>query len=123
MIEQSLTTKGRIGKTSYNLLWDFEEENDSSYVSLHVKGKQDFWSKAISLFKNDPEFINRLRNKTDQELHRLKTKVLKDMEVYSVNVDGVKTVSSQNYLYISQASKNDSESLLSLQKEVLEIID
>lgn len=121
-IEQKAVAKGRIGKASYQLLWNFEEENDTTTVSLEVKGKHNFWGKARNLIQDDVNFINRLRTRTDLGLHRMRKKVLNEMKVYTVNIDGVKNAAPQSYLYISQASKNDPQSLWVIQQKALAVL-
>ncbi|HLS29236.1 MAG TPA: GyrI-like domain-containing protein [Flavobacteriaceae bacterium] len=110
LIEQKGNFEERIGSTSYRTKWDFNKEGDTTYVYLEINGKLDFKAKAFRLFKGDSaqkHFDSRIQ----KNLNRLKEEVIKKMEVYSINVDGVKTTAGRDYVYTSQSLKNEPESI------------
>lgn len=118
-IRQEASSEGRLAKTHYTLIWDFEQEADSSQINVHIKARQNFWSKAFNLIGKEKDLEKELKEKSAANLQKLKNKVLDDMKVYAVNVDGVKTIEAQNYLYISQATKNSPDLIAGVQEKLL----
>lgn len=116
-IEQEASSKKRYGKTDYQLAWQFTRENDSTAINLHVTGEPNFMAKAIALIKKeDPEAS--LKADIQSNLRNLKVNILKDMQAYTINIDGEKELSSISYIYTTQASQNEPALILEKQQQI-----
>lgn len=117
-IKQKATLESRFGATDYNLVWSFEKQTDSTEITLQIKGRLGFWSKAYQIFQ-DSTVNERLKPRVNKILKNFKTQVLKKMTMFSVNVDGESKTESKNYIYTSQASKNNPEVIAEKRQEAL----
>lgn len=111
LIEQKAYHQKKIGQIDYQITWNFHSKEDSTYIDLKVKRKLDFLSKAVQLIKGKPN-ENTLKSLTDKRLKSLKTKIVNDMAVYSVHVDGIMNTPPTPYIFSTQAARNIPENLI-----------
>lgn len=97
-------------KTDYQIFWTFKNNNDTTSVSLEIKGKHNFWSKALNII-NDNTPVEELKPEVEKSLEGLKKGILKRMKVYSIHVDGVGYSKTKDYIFTPRAAKNKPEIL------------
>lgn len=111
LIQQKGNFEQKLGSTSYRTDWDLNQDGDTTYVHLEINGKLNFKAKIFRLFKGDSTQKN-FNSRIQKNLKNLKEEVIRKMEVYSINVDGVKTTDDRTYIYTSQSLKNDPQTLV-----------
>src|SRR5699024_1307499 len=52
-LRQEARTKSSVGTINYQINWRFDRNNDSTTVSVKIKGNLDFWATAKRLFTRD----------------------------------------------------------------------
>jgi len=103
-IEQQVTFKTTFGESTSVISWSFEKQNDSILTTWTLKGDQTFLEKAAFLFE-DESMTQRLQPVFKQGLDNLEEQIRKEIESYSINVDGVTQHGGGYYLYITTASR------------------
>lgn len=103
-IDQTITIKTTFGKSISDIYWKFEEKNDSTLVTWGLKGDQTFMEKASFLFQ-DESLGEMMKPKFEKGLSNLKAEIRKEMESYTINVDGITQHGGGYYMYLTTASK------------------
>jgi effector-binding domain-containing protein len=103
-IEQQLVMQTSLGESAGSVLWTFEPKGDSTVVSWTLKGDQSFKEKlAFSLQDNDLSDV--FHPVFEQSLENLQQNVIRKMEAYSINVDGVTEHGGGYYMYSTTAAR------------------
>ena len=84
-------------ETEAKTSWTFERENDSTYVTWALAGKQDFISKFYTTFSGSVE--SQMGPGLKRGLSKLDSVVKAKMKVYSIHVDGITNHSGGYYLF------------------------
>ena len=103
-IDQEITMNNTFGKSTSEMYWTFEEKNDSTLVTWGFKGDQTFMEKASFLFQ-DQSISEMMKPKFEKGLNNLEAEIRKEMESYTINVDGITQHGGGYYMYITTASK------------------
>ena len=103
-LQQRLVMNTIIGEAEANILWTFEPEGDQTRVTWKMEGSEDFKEKlAFTLQENDlTEVLEPIFNSSLQDLE---TDVIRKMEEYSVNVDGITEHGGGYYMYTTTAAR------------------
>lgn len=120
-IQQTLDINRKMENAHVQVRWNFSHEADTTSIDLRMEGKFNFWVKAKSLFLKNQEF-SKYDEKTELSLSHLIESIEKEMSIFSINIDGVKTNPATNYLYQSFASKNNPEILSIKRAETIDLI-
>lgn len=103
-IEQQLVMQTGLGESSGNVVWTFEPQGDSTLVSWTLQGSQSFKEKlAFSLQDNDLSDI--FQPIFEESLENLQQNVIRKMEEYSINVEGVTEHGGGYYMYSTTAAR------------------
>lgn len=111
-IEQEAFSKKLFGKTNYKISWNLNEEKEKTIVSVKIKGKLDFWAKALNLITQENNKEN-LEQEVTSSLNNLKEYVYQKMQVYAIHVDGIKNTAEKSFIYTSLASENNPQEIIS----------
>lgn len=103
-INQQAIFEHAFSTSTSNMYWKFEEAGDSTEVTWGIKGNQSFSEKLANSIKSEP-FPENIRPQLEKGLEQLKAAVIKRMERYSVNVDGVIQHGGGYYMYTTTAAK------------------
>ncbi|PZD79631.1 GyrI-like domain-containing protein [Mesonia sp. K7] len=120
-IKQKYSFDTTFGKAEKEMNWVFTTENDSTKVIWTIEGKRNFWEKLAMLIddqSSEEKFAPMLENGLDN----IEKSILKKMETFSINVDGVTRHSGGFYLYSSTSSRSDSKMLGEKMAEILPTI-
>jgi len=103
-IEQQATFETTFGENTSEILWTFEKKKDSTLTTWTLKGEQTFLEKAGALFE-DENITQRMQPIFKQGLINLEEQIRKEIESYSINVDGITQHGGGYYLYLTTASR------------------
>lgn len=103
-IEQRLIITTSIGPAEGTILWTFKPENKQTLVTWSLSGSQSFKEK-LAFTLQDKDFTDIFEPIFENSLEDLKEDVIRKMEKYSINVDGVTEHGGGYYMYTSTASK------------------
>lgn len=103
-IEQQLVMKTSTGQAEGKIIWTFEPEEKQTRVTWSLSGSQTFKEKlAFTIQKKDfPEIFQPIFKNS---LENLEHRVIRKMEKYSINVDGVTEHGGGYYMYTTTAAK------------------
>ncbi|MGB7842917.1 MAG: GyrI-like domain-containing protein [Salinimicrobium sp.] len=103
-LQQRLVMNTMIGEAEANILWTLKPEGDQTRVTWRMEGSEDFKEKlAFTLQENDlVEVMEPIFNNSIQDLE---TNVIRKMEEYSVNVDGITEHGGGYYMYTTTAAR------------------
>jgi len=103
-LQQKIIMNTIIGEAEANILWTFEPEGKQTRVTWKIEGTQDFKEKlAFTLQENDLTEI--LQPIFEESLEDLENVVIRKMEEYSVNVDGLTEHGGGYYMYSTTAAR------------------
>lgn len=103
-IEQILNLDLSVGQTNGNMAWSFEPLQEGTRVTWSVEGTQTFKEKLGYMLQDD-DLQDILKPKLANGLERLEQEVVRQMEEYSVNVDGVTQHGGGFYMYMTTATR------------------
>lgn len=103
-IQQELLLNTSTGQASGTITWKFEPQEGVTLVTWTLSGSQSFKEKlAFTLQDRDLQEI--FEPIFTQNLQDLQDQVIRKMEVYSINVDGVTEHGGGYYMYTTSAAK------------------
>ncbi|MEM7186158.1 MAG: SRPBCC family protein [Bacteroidota bacterium] len=102
-IDQKITFQTPIGESTSDVYWRFTPSEDGTEVTWGMKGEQSFLEKVFSAFQKE-DFDSSIRNMYDQGLTNLEKVVQKEMEAFTIDVQGIKDYGGGYYLYSTVAS-------------------
>jgi effector-binding domain-containing protein len=105
-IEQEIVFDTPFGESRSDVYWKFEPVDSSSKVKVTwgMKGEQTFFEKVFMGLQPEP-FEDSMRSMLDKGLNNLEENVLKEMNKFSIVVDGIRQHGGSYYLYTTTASK------------------
>lgn len=103
-MEQQLVMKTSVGEANGNIIWTLEPADGQTIVTWSLTGSQSFKEKlAFTLQDKDlPEIFQPI---FEESLQDLEENVIRKMEEYSINVDGVTEHGGGYYMYTTTAAK------------------
>lgn len=105
-LEQKLVMKTSVGEASGEIIWTLEPAEDKTKVTWTLTGTQTFKEKlAFSL--QDRDLTEIFQPIFEENLQDLEEHVIRKMEAYSINVDGVTEHGGGYYMYSTTAAKFD----------------
>lgn len=103
-IEQRLIMKTSMGEAEGTILWTFKPEDDQTLVTWSLSGSQTFKEK-LAFTLQDKDFTEIFQPVFENSLKDLEKAVIRKMEKYSINVDGVTEHGGGYYMYTTTAAK------------------
>ncbi|WP_081209669.1 SRPBCC family protein [Salegentibacter sediminis] len=105
-IEQQISFDTPFGTSTSKIYWEFNamEMEDSTKVTWGMKGTQSFMEKLAFSFQSET-LSGMMRPKFRKGLENLENSVIKKMEEFSINVDGVIQHGGGYYMYTTTATK------------------
>lgn len=103
-IQQLLDVNIRIGESSSDMYWIFEPSEEGTKVTWGIEGTQSFKEK-LSYILQDQDLTEMLRPKLKESLEGLEREIIRQMELYSINVDGVTQHGGNYYMYTTTATR------------------
>ncbi|NND88892.1 MAG: AraC family transcriptional regulator [Flavobacteriaceae bacterium] len=124
LIEQDLTLLTPAGERNPKVVWNFEEVEEGTKVTWNMMGEHELMDKVYYSF-SDMDFDGQMHEMQERGLSTLATSVKDDMEVFSINVDGITEYGGGYYMYTSAASSmNDvSNKMTPMMQEVLSYME
>lgn len=105
-IKQQINFQTPAGDRDANVYWRFEKVNEGTKVIWGMQGEHGLIDKAYqSIFKTD--FDTDIRNMLTEGLTGLRENVEKELQTYSINVDGVTQYGGGYYVYSTTAASLD----------------
>lgn len=103
-MEQQLVMKTSVGEANGNIIWTLEPADGQTIITWSLTGSQSFKEKlAFTLQDKDlPEIFQPI---FEESLQDLEENVIRKMEEYSINVDGVTEHGGGYYMYTTTAAK------------------
>lgn len=108
LINQSVKIKERYQELDLHFNWRFQQKGDSTFIRLNVSGEPNYWAKTFGILKGSSPKES-CRSKLSERLKRLAENIKKDMQVFSIEVEGVAKNKMSPYIYNSFASENNPE--------------
>lgn len=103
-IEQELVMETSTGQANGRITWTFEPEEDQTRVTWRMTGSQSFKEK-LAFTIQDKDFTEIFQPIFAQSLDNIEETVVKKMEKYSINVDGITEHGGGYYMYTTTAAK------------------
>lgn len=103
-IDQIFTFDTPLGQSTSKTYWEFEKVGDSTLVTWGMMGDLSFMEKLAFVFQ-EKSLKERMQPKFERGLENLQNEIRKEMESYSINVDGITQHGGGYYMYIATASK------------------
>lgn len=103
-IEQSLVMDTSTGEATGKITWSFEAEEDQTRVTWQMSGSQSFKEK-LAFTIQEKDFTEIFQPIFEQSLENLEENVIRKMEEYSINVDGITEHGGGYYMYTTTAAK------------------
>ena len=103
-LQQKLMMNTIIGEAEANIIWTLEPEGNKTRVTWKMEGSEDFKEKlAFTLQENDLTEV--LQPIFEKSLEDLENDVIRKMEEYSINVDGLTEHGGGYYMYSTTAAR------------------
>ncbi|RMA57897.1 SRPBCC family protein [Ulvibacter antarcticus] len=102
-IEQDLTLLTPGGERNPKVYWNFEEVEGGTKVTWGMKGEHPLMDK-VYYATSDMDFDSQMHEMNQKGLEGLETLVMKKMNEYSINVDGVTNYGGGYYMYNTTSS-------------------
>ena len=103
-IEQNLTIETSLGQSNSRLLWNFEPLEEGTRITWRIEGRQSFKEKLAFIIQ-DEDLTEIYRPKIEQSLEGLEREITRQMEQYSINVDGVTQHGGGYYMFSTTATR------------------
>ncbi|WP_029038024.1 SRPBCC family protein [Salinimicrobium xinjiangense] len=103
-IEQDLVMQTIIGEAKGKVVWSFEPEGDQTRVTWRLEGEQNFKDKLAYTIQDD-DLSDVFHPLFEQSLENLEQNVVRRMEEYTINVDGVTQHGGGYYMFTTTASR------------------
>ena len=103
-IEQRLATETVLDTLESEMFWQFEPAEDSTIVTWGIRGSLGFKEKLAFLLE-DKDLTEMYKPLLQKGLEELEKEITRQMEEYSINVDGVTRHGGGYYMYSTTATK------------------
>lgn len=103
-IEQEIVMQTIIGEAYGKIKWTFEPEGDQTRVTWKLEGDQSFKEK-LAFTVQDDDLSELFKPVFEQSLENLEQNVIRKMEAYTINVEGVTEHGGGYYMFTTTASK------------------
>ncbi|AVR45694.1 AraC family transcriptional regulator [Christiangramia fulva] len=103
-IDQELVLENTLGQTRSDVYWEFDTQGDSTRVTWGIKGDESFMEKVAFTFQ-DRDLKDIMQPLMKKSLENLQDAVRKEIQSYSINVEGITQHSGGYYLYIATGSR------------------
>lgn len=103
-LEQEVFIETATGTASGNIEWTLEPENGQTKVTWKLSGSQNFKEK-LAFTLQDKDMTEIFQPVFEESLQDLEENVIRKMEEYSINVDGVTEHGGGYYMYMTTAAK------------------
>lgn len=103
-IEQNLDLDIRLGESNSEIYWNFEPAENGTRVTWGIQGTQSFKEKLAFIIQ-DQDLTGIFEPKLKEGLAGLEREVIRQMEIYSINVDGVTQHAGGYYMYTTTATR------------------
>lgn len=103
-IEQEIVMQTIIGEADGILKWTFEPEGEQTRVTWRLEGEQSFKEK-LAFTVQDEDLSELFQPVFEQSLENLEQNVIRKMEAYTINVEGVTEHGGGYYMFTTTASK------------------
>ncbi|HEY9184888.1 MAG TPA: GyrI-like domain-containing protein [Salegentibacter sp.] len=103
-IDQQISFDTQFGTSTSDIYWEFNKMEDSTKVTWGMKGTQSFMEKLAFSFQSET-LSSMMRPMFTKGLENLENSVLKKMEKFTINIDGVIQHGGGYYMYTTTASK------------------
>ena len=104
-IDQKITFNTPLGDSESDVYWRFNENAEGgTEVVWGMRGEQSLMEKAYMAFQEE-DFETTLKGMFQQGLDSLNQVVMKELETYSVNVNGITRYGGGYYMYMTTAAK------------------
>lgn len=103
-LEQQLVMETSVGETSGNIIWNLEPSGNGTKVTWTLTGAQSFKEK-LAFTLQDKDLPGIFQPIFEESLQDLEENVIRKMEEYSINVDGVTQHGGGYYMYTTTAAK------------------
>ncbi len=116
-LEQEVWIETSTGQAAGTILWTLEPEDGQTKVTWQLFGSQSFKEK-LAFTLQDKDMTETFQPIFEESLQDLEENVIRKMEEYSINVDGVTEHGGGYYMYMTTAAK-----LGEVNTRALEMID
>ena len=103
-IEQYLSLNNSLGESNSIIYWNFEEAENGTLVTWGIRGSQSFKEKLAYFLQNE-DLTDVFRPRFEEGLKGLEGEIIRQMEEYSINVDGVTRHGGGYYMYTTTATR------------------
>ncbi len=103
-LDQEVFMETATGTASGRIEWTLEPENGQTKVTWNLSGSQSFKEK-LAFTLQDKDMTEILQPIFEENLQDLEENVIRKMEEYSINVDGVTEHGGGYYMYMTTAAK------------------
>lgn len=103
-IQQVINLQISIGESNSEVYWNFEPAANGTKVTWGLEGTQSFKEK-LAFILQDEDLIAIFKPKLEEGLGDLEEEVIRKMEEYSINVDGVTEHGGAYYMYSTTATR------------------
>lgn len=103
-LEQEVELQTSTGKATGKIIWTLEPGNNQTRVTWKISGSQSFKEK-LAFTLQDKDMIEIFKPVFEANLQDLEENVIRKMEEYSINVDGVTEHGGGYYMYMTTAAK------------------
>lgn len=103
-LEQEVIIKTSTGPATGNITWTLEPQNGQTRVTWKLSGSQSFKEK-LAFTLQDKDMTEIFQPIFEESLQDLEEDVIRKMEEYSINVDGITEHGGGYYMYMTTAAK------------------
>lgn len=103
-IEQNIVMETSTGEANGTITWTFEPEEEQTRVTWKMEGSQSFKEK-LAFTIQEKDFTEIFQPIFEGSLENLEQEVIRKMEEYSINVDGITEHGGGYYMYTTTAAK------------------
>ncbi|SFN48884.1 SRPBCC family protein [Salegentibacter flavus] len=103
-IDQEINFDTPFGTSTSDIYWEFNQMEDSTKVTWGMKGTQSFMEKLAFSFQSET-LSEMMRPMFRKGLENLENSVIKKMEKFTINIDGVIQHGGGYYMYTTTATK------------------
>jgi len=102
-LDQEIVFNTPLGESKSDVYWRFVPAEDGTEVTWGMKGEQSFMEKVFSAFMKEDFKVN-IKKMYGQGLTNLDETIKKEMEKYTITVEGIKEHGGGFYMYTTAAS-------------------
>ena len=102
-IDQKIVFITPIGESVSDVYWRFKPSDSGTEVTWGMKGEQSFMEKVFMAFQSE-DFETSMKKMYEQGLNNLDQTIQKEMQKFTVTVEGIKDYGGGYYMYTTTAS-------------------